>query len=110
MSESHSGVIADRTSTLGELSGGRANSLGSIAEHHRQEFLVEWALPGGTPSQIDRPLVSRPGQERDYRLISRAIRFLAGIVFAFGGCAIIALLLHVMLLAPIQALSAHLSP
>jgi hypothetical protein len=46
----------------------------------------------------------------DYRLISRATQFIAGIAFAIGGCTVIAILLHEMLLKPVQALAVHLSP
>lgn len=46
----------------------------------------------------------------EYRLISRATQFVAGIAFALGGCTVIAILLHEMLLKPVQAIAVHLSP
>jgi hypothetical protein len=53
---------------------------------------------------------ARPDTGPDYRLISRATQFVAGIAFALGGFAVIAILLHEMLLKPVQALAVHLSP
>ena len=46
---------------------------------------------------------------QDYRFVSRAMQFVAGVGFAVASCAIIVLLLNEMLLAPMQTLSAHLS-
>jgi hypothetical protein len=34
----------------------------------------------------------------------------AGIAFALGGCTVTAILLHEMLLKPVQAIAVHLSP
>ena len=50
-----------------------------------------------------------PSRSPDYRFVSRAMQFVAGVGFAVAACAIIVLLLNEMLLAPMQTLSAHLS-
>lgn len=59
--------------------------------------------PSRTPS-------SGPDREAHYRLMSRATQFVAGIAFALGGCTVIAILLHEVLLKPVEAISTRLSP
>jgi len=58
----------------------------------------------------ERPARSGPATTEVYRRISRAIQFVSGVGFALGAAAIIGILLHEILIRPMQALSAHLAP
>jgi hypothetical protein len=106
-------VSIGRTSVMGRVVWRKGEQFGF---HSRSTIDKDCLLSGrcevqeGHRSRSTDRLSVGPDRERDYRLMSRAIQFIAGIAFALGGCAAIALLLHEMLPTLIQALSAHLSP
>ncbi|MXP41495.1 hypothetical protein GRI75_07540 [Altererythrobacter soli] len=106
-------VSVGRVSVLGRIVWRKDKQLGfhsrntidkdGLAKGHRAAKEARRSDPSPSPS---------PGTDRaaHYRLVSRATQFVAGIAFALGGCTVIAILLHEMLLKPVQALSTHLSP
>lgn len=58
--------------------------------------------PHGTASESKKP--------RDYRLVARSMQFAASVGFALAACTAVAILLHEILVKPMQALSAQLTP
>lgn len=104
-------VSVGRVAVLGRVVWRKGKQLGF---HSRSTIDKDRLSKGHDGAQEARRSARGPSPQAqsgaDYRLISRATQYAAGIAFALGGCTVIAILLHEMLLKPVQALSVHLSP